>query len=44
MMKMIQIENKHLKAKEPKRKSLRKVFAPKKTAPHQMNMESMKVK
>jgi hypothetical protein len=44
MMKMIQIENKHIKAKKPKRKSSRKVFAPKKTTPHQMKMKSVKVR
>jgi hypothetical protein len=33
MKNMIQIENKHIKAKEPKRKSLRNVYAPKKTTP-----------
>jgi hypothetical protein len=44
MKKMIQIEKKHIKEKEPKRKSSRKVFAPKKTNPHQTKMKSVKVR
>ena len=43
-MKMIQIENKHIKEKEPKRKSSRKIFAPKKVDPHQMKMNSVTVR
>jgi hypothetical protein len=40
---MIQMENKHIKEKEPKRKASTKVFAPKKMAPHQIKMKSVKV-
>jgi hypothetical protein len=44
MNKMIKISNKHIKEKEPKIKSSRKVYAPKKTTPHQMKMKSVKVR
>jgi hypothetical protein len=44
MKKMIQIENKHINSKEPKGKSLTKVYAPKKMAPHQTKMKSVKVR
>jgi hypothetical protein len=39
MMKVTQIENKHIKAKEPQRKFSRKSYAPKKTSHHQMKMK-----
>jgi hypothetical protein len=41
--KMIQIENKHTKTKELKRKISRKAFAPKKIRPDQTKMRSVKV-
>jgi hypothetical protein len=44
MMKMIQIENKHIKEKEPKIKSSRKVYASKKKTPNEMKMKSLKVR
>jgi hypothetical protein len=39
MMKVTQIENKHIKEKEPQRKISRKAYAPKKTYHHQMKMK-----
>jgi hypothetical protein len=44
MMKINQIENKHIKAKEPQRKFSRKSYAPKKTYHHQMNMKLVTVR
>ena len=41
---MIQIANKHIKAKEPQRNFSRKDYAPKKTSPHQMKMKSVTVR
>jgi hypothetical protein len=41
MMKITQIENKHIKGKEPQRKFSRKSYAPKKTCSHQMKMKSV---
>ena len=43
-MKITQIENKHIKAKEPQRKISRKAYAPKKTSPHQMKIKLMTVR
>jgi hypothetical protein len=39
MMKVTQIENKHIKEKEPQRKFSRKAYKPKKTSHHQMKMK-----
>jgi hypothetical protein len=44
MMKVIQIENKHIKEKEPQRKFPRKTYAPNKTSHHQMKMKSVTVR
>jgi hypothetical protein len=44
MINITQIENKHTKAKEPQIKLSRKVYAPKKTYPHQMKMKSVAVR
>ena len=44
MMKINQIENKHIKEKEPQRKFSRKAYAPKKTSPHYMKMKLVIVK
>jgi hypothetical protein len=41
MMNITQIENKHIKEKEPHRMFSRKSYAPKKTSPHQMKMKSV---
>ena len=43
-MKVTQIENKHIKAKEPQRKFSRKTYAPKKTSHHQIKMKLVKVR
>jgi hypothetical protein len=44
MMKVTQIENKHIKGKEPQRNFSRKTYAPKKTSHHQMKMKSVTVR
>ena len=44
MMNITEIENKHIKAKEPQRKFWRKSYAPKKTSHHQMGMMSVTVR
>jgi hypothetical protein len=44
MMNITQIENKHIKEKEPQRKISRKSYGPKKTSPHQMKMNLVTVK
>jgi hypothetical protein len=44
MKRMIQTTNKLIKAKEPKRNSSRKAFAPKKIVHHQKKMKSVKVR
>jgi hypothetical protein len=44
MMKINQIEKKHIKEKEPQRKFSRKSYAPKKTSLHQMKMKSVTVR
>jgi hypothetical protein len=44
MMKITQVENKHIKAKEPHRKFSRKSYAPNKTSPHHMKMKSVTVR
>jgi hypothetical protein len=41
MMKVTQIVNKHIKAKEPQRNFSRKAYAPKKTSHHQVKMNSV---
>jgi hypothetical protein len=44
IMNITQIENKHIKEKEPQRKLSRKAYAPNKTSPHQMKMKSVTMK
>jgi hypothetical protein len=44
MMKVTQKENKHIKAKEPKRKFSRKAYDPNKISHHQMKMKSVTVR
>ena len=44
IMKVTQIENKHIKAKEPQRMFSRKSYAPNKTSHHQMKMKSVTVR
>jgi hypothetical protein len=43
MMKISQIENKHIKEKEPQRKFSRNAYAPEKTSHHQMKMKLVTV-
>jgi uncharacterized protein YjcR len=44
MMKVTQITNKHIKAKEPQIKFSRKAYAPKKTYHHQKKMKPVTVR
>jgi hypothetical protein len=44
MMKVTQIENKHINEKEPQRKLSRKDYVPKKTSHHHMNMKPVTVR
>jgi hypothetical protein len=44
MMKVTEIENKHIKGKKPQRNSSRKSYAPKKTSHHQMKMKLVTVR
>ena len=43
-MNITQIENKHIKEKEPQRKFSKKAYAPKKTSHHKMKMKSVTVR
>jgi hypothetical protein len=43
MMKVTQIENKHIKEKEPQRKFSRKSYAPKNTSHHHMKIKKVTV-
>jgi predicted transcriptional regulator YheO len=44
MMKVTQIQNKHINEKEPQRNFSIKYYAPKKTSHHQMKMKSVTVR
>jgi hypothetical protein len=44
MMIITEIENKHIKENEPKRKISRKAYARKNTSPHDMNMKLVTVR
>jgi hypothetical protein len=44
MMNVTEIENTHIKAKEPQRKISRKAYAPKKASHHQMKMKPVIVR